>query len=35
MKVIALAEELLKPKGGFLFDGHKLVAPADCRKPLA
>jgi Nucleotidyltransferase domain len=34
-KVIALAEELLKPKGGFLFDGHRLDAPADCRKPLA
>jgi len=33
--VIALAEELLKPKGGFLFDGHKLEAAADCRKPLA
>jgi hypothetical protein len=34
-KVIALAEEILKPNGGFLFDGHKLDAPADCRKPLA
>jgi hypothetical protein len=34
-KVIALAEEILKPKGGFLFDGHKLDAPANCRKPLA
>jgi hypothetical protein len=34
-KVIALAEELVKPKGGFLFDGHKLVAAADARKPLA
>ena len=34
-KVIALAEEILKPNGGFLFDGYKLDAPADCRKPLA
>lgn len=34
-KVIALAEEILKPLGGFLFDGHKLNAPADWRKPLA
>jgi hypothetical protein len=34
-KVIALAEEVLKPKGGFLFDGHKLDATAECRKPLA
>jgi predicted nucleotidyltransferase len=34
-KVVALAEELLKPKGGFLFDGHKLYATADFRKPLA
>jgi predicted nucleotidyltransferase len=33
-KVIALAEEVLKPKGGFLFDGYKLNAPADCRKPM-
>jgi hypothetical protein len=34
-KVIALAEEILKPNGGFLFDGHKLDAPTDYRKPLA
>jgi hypothetical protein len=34
-KVIALAEEILEPLGGFLFDGHKLNAPADWRKPLA
>jgi hypothetical protein len=34
-RVIALAEEILKPNGGFLFDGHKLDAPADYRKPLA
>ena len=34
-KVIALAEEILKPNGGFLFDGHKVDAPADYRKPLA
>ncbi len=34
-KVVALAEEILKPNGGFLFDGHKLDAPTDCRKPLA
>ena len=33
-KVIALAEELLEPKGGLLFDGHKLVAPVGYRKPL-
>lgn len=33
--VIALAEEILTPGGGFLFDGHKLQAPADWRKPLA
>ena len=34
-KVIALAEELLRSKGGFLFDGYRLKAPADRRKPLA
>jgi hypothetical protein len=34
-KVIALAEEMLRPAGGFLFDGHKLEAPAAWRKPLA
>lgn len=33
--VIALVEELLKPNGGFLFDGHRLEAPKDFRKPLA
>jgi len=33
-KVIVLAEEILKPKGGFLFDGHKLDAPTDFRKSL-
>lgn len=35
VKVIALAEEILEPNGGFLFDGHKLNAPAAYRKPLA
>lgn len=34
-KLITLAEEILKPNGGFLFAGHKLEAPADYRKPLA
>lgn len=34
-EVIALAEEILNPVGGFLFEGHKLDAPADNRKPLA
>lgn len=34
-KVIALAEGILHPHGGFLFDGHKLDASADFRKPLA
>ena len=33
-KAIALVEEILNPDGGFLFDGHKLDAPADYRKPL-
>jgi hypothetical protein len=33
--VIALVEELLKPNGGFLFDGHRLEAPKSFRKPLA
>ena len=33
--VIALAGEILAPVGGFLFDGHRLDAPADNRKPLA
>jgi hypothetical protein len=34
-KVIALAEEMLEPNGGFLFDGHRLEAPAHWRKPLS
>lgn len=34
-RVIALAEEILRPTGGFLFDGHKLNAPAAWRKQLA
>ena len=34
-KAIVLAEEMLQPKGGFLFEGHKFDAPASCRKPLA
>jgi hypothetical protein len=33
-KVIALAEEILKSHGGFLFDGYKHEASPDCRKPL-
>ena len=33
-KVIALAEEILKPHGGFLFDGYKHEASPACRKPL-
>jgi hypothetical protein len=33
-KVITLVEEILKPNGGFLFDGYKLDAPASWRKPL-
>ena len=32
---VALVEEILRPRGGFLFDGHRLEAPADYRKPLA
>jgi hypothetical protein len=32
--VIALAEEILRPRGGFLFDEHRLEAPASSRKPL-
>jgi hypothetical protein len=31
-KVIDLAGEILRPHGGFLFDGHRLDAPADHRK---
>ena len=34
-KVIALVEEIIGPRGGFLFDGHRLDAPANFRKPLA
>lgn len=34
-EVIALSEEILEPVGGFLFDGHKLDAPSDNRKPFA
>jgi len=29
--VIKLAEEILEPNGGFLFEGHKLVAPISWR----
>ncbi|HEX8249465.1 MAG TPA: nucleotidyltransferase domain-containing protein [Pyrinomonadaceae bacterium] len=32
--VIKLTEELLAPHGGFLFDGLRLDAPADWRKPV-
>ncbi len=32
--VIWLAEEILKPSGGFLFEGHRLEAPENYRKPL-
>ncbi len=31
-KIIALTESILKPFGGFLFNGHKLEAPKDWRK---
>lgn len=31
--VIDLAEEVLKSQGGFLFDGYRLDAPSDWRKP--
>ncbi|HEV2663817.1 MAG TPA: nucleotidyltransferase domain-containing protein, partial [Blastocatellia bacterium] len=34
-KVTKLAEEILKPHGGFLFDGYKHEASPDCRKPLS
>lgn len=34
-EVIVLAEEILEPIGGFLFEGHKLDAPRDNRKPFA
>jgi predicted nucleotidyltransferase len=33
--VVALVEEILRPRGGFLFAGHRLDAPANFRKPLA
>lgn len=33
-EVVALVEEMLAPCGGFLFDGFKLDAPADKRKPF-
>ena len=33
-KVIALAEEILKPCGGLLFDGYRSDAPAASRKPI-
>lgn len=32
--VVALVEEMLEPFGGFLFDGYKLDAESDKRKPL-
>jgi hypothetical protein len=32
--VIALAEDLLGPDGGFLFDGFRLDAPAEWRTPM-
>ncbi len=34
-KVIGLAEDVLKSKGGFLFEGHKLEAPAIWREPMS
>jgi hypothetical protein len=33
--VVSLVEEILTPRGGFLFDGHRLDAPANYRKTLA
>jgi Nucleotidyltransferase domain. len=33
-RVIALAEEILRPVGGLLFDGYKLAAQATWRRPL-
>lgn len=33
-RIINLAEKLLAPFGGFIFDGIKLDAPADWRKPI-
>ncbi len=32
--VIALAEDLLAPDGGLLFDGYRLDAPSSWRKPI-
>lgn len=32
--IIALAEEVLGPDGGFLFEGYRLDAPPEWRKPL-
>jgi len=32
--VIALVEEVLRPCGGFLFDGYRQDAPPDCRRPI-
>jgi predicted nucleotidyltransferase len=34
-KVITLAEEILKRHGGLLFDGYKIEAAPNCRKPLS
>lgn len=34
-EVVALAEETLRPHGGWLFDGHRLDAPASWRTNLA
>lgn len=34
-EIIALAEGILEPVGGFLFEGHKLDAPRDNRKSFA
>jgi hypothetical protein len=31
IRVISIAEEILNPQGGFLFDGHRLEAPPDWR----
>jgi predicted nucleotidyltransferase len=32
-EIILLAEEILKPHGGFLFNDYRLDAPKDCRTP--
>lgn len=34
VEVITLAEDILRPEGGFLFDGFRLDAPATWRRPL-